>query len=163
MGELPIHLFGDRSLLEHHHHVIGLLRQRRNVQIDRTVAGIARRAEIDLVFVDRGAGQAHLLDKREQGTAERHQVLENVTPQERQRDLEKSLSGDVGVRHLAVGCNDDHGVRQRIEHRIGGRDCQERFGRIHAASLNAAPLPPSASNASARRRCTTAGSVAVST
>ena len=55
MGELAIHLVGDRALLQHHHHKVRLLRQRRDVQIDGAVAGIARRAEIDLVFIDCGA------------------------------------------------------------------------------------------------------------
>ena len=64
MGELAVHLVGDGALLQHHHDVVGLLRQRRDVQIDQPVAGIARRAEVDLVFVDGGAARAHLLDQR---------------------------------------------------------------------------------------------------
>ncbi len=75
MGELAVHLVGDRALLQHHDHMIRPLRQRRDMQIDQALAGIARRAEIDLVFVDRGAAPAHLLDEREQGAAERHEVL----------------------------------------------------------------------------------------
>ena len=74
MGELAVHLVGDRALLQHHDHVVRPLRQRRHVQVDQPLAGIARRAEIDLVFVDRGAARAHLLDERQQGAAERHQV-----------------------------------------------------------------------------------------
>ncbi len=133
------------------------------MQIDRTVAGIARGAEIDLVFVDRRTAGAHLLDEREQRTAEGNQFPKQVTAQQRQRYLEESLGGDVGVDHLAVGRDDDDRVRQRIEHRIGGRYRQERFSGAHAACLNAPLSPPNAPNASMRRRCTTAGSVAVST
>ena len=82
---------------------------------------------------------------------------EDVTPQQRQRYLEKSFGGHVGVRHLAVGGDDNDRERQCIEHRIGGRNRHERFGGIHAACLNAPLLPPSASNASTSRRCTDRG------
>ena len=78
MGELAVHLVGDGALLEHHHDVPGLLRNRCNVQVDETVAGHARRRQIDLVFVDRGSARAHLVDQSEQGTAERHEVAQHV-------------------------------------------------------------------------------------
>ena len=102
MRELAIHLVGDGALLQHHHDVVGLFRQRRDVQVDQPVAGIARRAEIDLVFVDRGAALAHLLDQRQQRTAERHQVAQQMPSQQRRRNLEKCFRGDVGVDHFAV-------------------------------------------------------------
>ena len=80
MRELTIHFVGDGALLQHHHDIVGLFRQRRDMQIDQPIAGIAWRAEIDLVFVDGGAALAHLLDQREQGAAERHQIAQQVPP-----------------------------------------------------------------------------------
>ena len=55
VGELAVHLVGDGALLQHHHDVVRPLRERRHMQVDDAVAGIARRAEVDLVFVDGGA------------------------------------------------------------------------------------------------------------
>ncbi len=132
MGQLTIHLVGDGALLQHHHHVVELLRQRRHVQVDEPVAGIARRSQIDLVFVDCGAARAHLLDQGEQGTAERHQVAQGLTPQQRQRNFEERFRRRIGIDHLAVRRHDDDGMRQRVEHRICGRDHQQRLGRTHA-------------------------------
>ena len=102
MRELAVHLVGDGALLQHHHHVVRPLRQRRDVQIHQPVAGIARRAEIDLVFVDRGAGCANLIDQCEQGTAERHQIAQQMAAQQRHRNLEESFRRHVGISHLAV-------------------------------------------------------------
>ena len=53
MGQLAIHLVGDGALLQHDDDVTGPLRHRRDMQVDHPLAGIARRAEIDLVLVDR--------------------------------------------------------------------------------------------------------------
>ncbi len=53
MGKLPIHLVGDGAFLKHHNDVPRMLAQRRDMQIDLTVAADARRSEIDLVFVHR--------------------------------------------------------------------------------------------------------------
>ena len=135
MRELAIHLVGDRALLQHHHHVVRPLRQRRDVQVDRAVAGIARRAEIDLVFVDRRAARAHLLDEGEQGTAERHQIAQQIAPQQRQRHLEKGLRRHVGVGHHAIGRHHDDRMRQCVEYRIGGGRCQHWLGGPHAGVL----------------------------
>ena len=65
-----------------------------------------------------GAGGAHLLDQSEQRTAERHQVAQQMAPQQRHRNLEEGFRRDVGVRHLAVGRHDDDGMRQRVEDRV---------------------------------------------
>ena len=89
MGELAVHLVGDGALLQHDHDVAGPLRHRRDVQVDEPFAGIARRAEIDLVFVHGGAAAAHLLDQREQRAAERHEVAQRVPAQQRHRDFEE--------------------------------------------------------------------------
>ena len=55
MRQLPVHLVGDGALLQHHDDMAGPLGQRRDVQIDLAVAADPRRAEIDLVLVDRRA------------------------------------------------------------------------------------------------------------
>ena len=47
--------------------------------------------EIDLVFVDRRAARAHLLDQREQRRAERHQIAQHVPAQQRHRGFEELL------------------------------------------------------------------------
>jgi hypothetical protein len=80
MGELAVHLVGDGPLLQHHDDEVRLLRQHRDMQVDQPVAGIAGRAEVDAIFVDGRAGAAHLLDQGEQGTAERHQVAQQMAP-----------------------------------------------------------------------------------
>ena len=74
MRELAVHLVGDGPLQQHHHHVVAALRHRRHVQVDDAFAGVARRAEIDPIFVDRGGPAADLLDQRQQRAAERHQI-----------------------------------------------------------------------------------------
>src|SRR5207244_13408118 len=61
MGELAVHLVGNRALLQHHYDMIRSLRQRRNVEIDQAFTGIARCAEIDLVLIDCSATTTHLL------------------------------------------------------------------------------------------------------
>ena len=52
MRQLPIHLVGDGALLKHDDDMARPLGQRRDVQVDLAIAADARRAEIDLVFVD---------------------------------------------------------------------------------------------------------------
>ena len=55
MGQLPVHLVGDGAFLQHHDDMAGPLGQRRDMQIDLAIAADPRRAQIDLVFVDRRA------------------------------------------------------------------------------------------------------------
>ena len=55
MGQLPVHLVGDGALLQHHHDMAGPFRERRDMQIDLAIAADPRRAQIDLVFIDRRA------------------------------------------------------------------------------------------------------------
>ena len=89
MGELAVHLVGDRAFLQHDDHVVRSLRQRRHVQVDEAFAGITRRAEIDLVLVDRRSARAHLVDERQQGASERHEVAQAMTAQQRQGGFEE--------------------------------------------------------------------------
>ena len=122
MGQLPVHLVGDGALLQHHDDVAGPLRQRRDVQIDLAVAADPGRAEIDLVFVDRRAARAHLIDQRQQRTAERHQFLQRLALQELGGNFEERFGGDIGVDDLAVGRDQQHRIGQRVQDRfaVGG-------------------------------------------
>ena len=45
-------------------------------KVDLAVAADPGRAEIDLIFVDRRAARAHLVDQRQQRAAERHQFFQ---------------------------------------------------------------------------------------
>jgi hypothetical protein len=155
MGELAIHLVGDGALLQHHDDMAGTLGERRNVQIDLAIAADARRAEIDLVLVDRRARGAHLIDQRQQGAAERHQLLQRLAPQELRGNLEEGFSRNVGIDDLAVGRDQQHGIGQGIEDGFAvGRQGTARLDeRSHAAALQA-----KSSKASPSERCTLAGS-----
>ena len=84
MGELAVHLVGDRALLQHDDHMVRPFRQWCHVQVDKALTGIARRAEMDLVLVDRRSARAHLFDERQQGASERHEVAQSMTAQKRQ-------------------------------------------------------------------------------
>ena len=81
MRELAVHFVGDGTLLEHDHDGLGLLGQWRDVQVHGALAGIAGRTEIDFVFVDGSTGRAHLVDERQQRTAERHELVQLVAAQ----------------------------------------------------------------------------------
>ena len=114
------------------------------------LAGIARRAEVDLVFVDGAAALAHLLDQRQQRAAERHEVAQRMPAQQRHRNIEEVLRGHVGVGDLAVRADHHDGMRQRIEHGFGAADGSGRVaasGQAHAATLHA-----KAAKDSSRRR-----------
>jgi hypothetical protein len=111
MGELSIHLVGDGALLQHHHNMAGTLGERRDMQIDLTIAADARRAEIDLVFVNRRTGGANLIDQRQQRTAEWHQFFQRLPAQELRRNLEKGFRSHIGVDDLAIGRDQDHRIR----------------------------------------------------
>ena len=64
MDELTIHLFGNGAFLQHHYDIIGSIRHRGHVQINKALTGIPWRPKIDPVFVDGGTSQSDLIDKR---------------------------------------------------------------------------------------------------
>ena len=118
--------------------MIRSLRQRSHIQVDQALAGIARRAEIDLVLVDRSTAAAHLLDEREQRAPERHELAEPVAAQQRQRGFEKGFCRCIGVGDPPIRRDHDHRVRQRVEHGVrgAGRKRRHRLVPAHAAFLS---------------------------
>ena len=79
-----------------------------------------------------------LVDQRKQRAAERHQVAERMAAQHRQRCLEEGFGRGIGVGHPAISRDHDDGVRQSVEHRIGGSRRQRRHGlqAAHAAAFS---------------------------
>ena len=143
MRELAIHLVGDRAFLQHDDHVVRPLRQGRHMQIDEAFAGITRRAEIDLVLVDRRSACAHLVDESQQGASKRHEVAQAMTAQERQGGFEKRFGGGIGIGHPAISRDHDDGMRQRVEHRVGGAG-RQRWHRLEPAHAAILAVPPNA-------------------
>ena len=90
--------------------------------------------KIDLVFVDRGAACAHLIDQRQQRAAERHQLAATCAAQKRQRSLEERFGCGIGIRDSSIGRDHDDRVRQCIEHGIRGAGGKRRHGHrpVHA-------------------------------
>ena len=82
MRQLPVHLVGDAALLQHHDDMARPLGNRSDMKIDLAVAAHPWRAEVHLVFVDRRAAGSNLIDQGQQGTAERHQLLQRLPLQE---------------------------------------------------------------------------------
>ncbi len=161
MGQLAIHLVGDGALLQHDDDMTGPLRHEGDVKVDRSLAGIARRAEVDLVFVDSPAALANLLDERQQRAAEGDEIAQGMPAQHHHRNIEEVLGGHVGVDDLAVRADHHDGVGQRIEHGFGAADGSGRVaasGQAHAATLHA-----KAAKDSSRRRSVSRRSGAVST
>jgi len=118
MGQLAIHLVGDRPLLEHHHDITGALGERGDVDVDDPLMAVAGRAEVDLVFIHRRMALAHLIHQRQQWAAEGHEFPQHVAAQDRDRGLEEGLGRRVAVDDHAAGGNAHHRVRQGVEDRI---------------------------------------------
>ena len=100
MGQLAIHLGGDRALLQHDDDAARPVEERRDLDVDEPLAE-ALGAEVDAVFVDRRVALADLLDQRQQWRAEGQQVLQQVAPHHRRADVEEGFRGHVGVDHAA--------------------------------------------------------------
>ena len=78
-------------------------------------AGDADQPYVPDQLQDGRAVPAHLLDQRQQGAPERHQVAQQVPAQMRQGNLEEGFRGDIGVGHFVVRRHDNDGMRQRVE------------------------------------------------
>ena len=115
MGQLPVYFIGNRPFLQHDQHPAVAVRQRGAMHIDAPVAVDARPAEVDAIFVDRGAALAHLLDQRHQRRAERQQAVELLADQYRLADLEERLGRGIGVDDHAVAPDRQNDAGQRLE------------------------------------------------
>ena len=84
-------------------------------------------------------GGDRLVDQRQQRTAERHELLQELTLQELRRHVEEGLCGHVGVDDFAVGGNQDDRIRQSVEDGIAIRRLYLAVlrGRRHAVPLHA--------------------------
>ena len=96
------------------------------------------------------AAVAHLLDQRQQRAAERHQIAQQLPPQQQHGDLEERLGRDIGVGDLAVGGDDHDRQRQRVEHRVGRCGASARLA-LQARVVHAG-APSKASKQTRRRR-----------
>ncbi|MGY3627179.1 hypothetical protein ACVWWI_004110 [Bradyrhizobium sp. USDA 3686] len=93
----------------------GPFRDGGNVQIDLAVPAHARRAQIDLVLVDRCIRRTHLVDQRQQGAAKRHQLFQRLPLQELRRDIEEGFGCDVGGDDFAVRPDHQHGIGKCVQ------------------------------------------------
>ena len=118
MCQLPVHLVGDGALLQHYDDMTGPLGERRHMKIHLAIAAYPRRAQIDLVLIDRRTAAAHLIDQRQQWTAERHKFLQRLTPQKLSRNLEERFRGHIRIDDLAVRRDQQHRIGQGIEYGI---------------------------------------------
>ena len=117
MGELAVDLVGHRALLQHDDDAARLFEAGRGVDVDDALGAVARRADVDAVFVDRRAALAHLLDQRQQRAAEGHEIGERVPAEHVGRGLEEGLGRRVGLGDACRRRRPADGMRQRVEQR----------------------------------------------
>ena len=106
MGELAVHLVGHGALLQHDDDVARPLRHGRDMQIDDAITRQSRRAEIDLVFVDRRT-RAGAPD-RSAPAADCRTARDRAAGAAAAAKAETSKNDfgrDVGIGDLAVGAN----------------------------------------------------------
>ena len=97
MGELALDHLRHAALLEHDQHASRHLGDRTAVEIDELRRLEAERAEIDAIFVDRGAVSLHLLDESDQRAAEGDDVGESAAAENAGAHLEEIFRCGVGV------------------------------------------------------------------
>ena len=118
MGELTLDHLRHAALLQHDQHAPGHLGERSAVEIDELRRLEAERAEIDAIFVDRGAVPLHLLDQRDQRAAEGDDVGESAAAQHAGAHLEEVFGGGVGVVDGKPLADDEQRMGQSAEQRI---------------------------------------------
>src|SRR5260370_14992042 len=134
-----MHWLGSCGALQYGQDRPGALRRGGAGKLDLAITGDPRRAEVNLVLVDRRAAAANLLDQRKQWTAKRHQFLQRLAPQKLSRNLEERFRGHIGVDDLPVRRDQQHRIRQGVENRFAvgwGRSAMFCNGG-HAAALPA--------------------------
>ncbi len=119
MGELALDHLRHAALLEHDQHTPRHLRNRAAIKIDELRRLEAEGAQIDAVFVDRGAVPLHLLHESDEGTAEGDHVGERAAAQNARAHLEEIFRGGVGIFDGKPLADDKKRVGQRTEQRVG--------------------------------------------
>ena len=103
MGELAIHLVGDRALLQHDDDMVGPLRQRRDMQVDQALAGIARRARSTLYSLTAAPRCRTCSISASSGLPNGTSSRSRCRRSSGSRGLEELFRRDIGVGDLAVG------------------------------------------------------------
>ena len=144
MGELALDHLRHAALLQHDHDAAGHLGDGSAIEIDQLRRIEAERAEIDAVFVDRGAVALHLLDQRDQRAAEGHHVDERATAQNPGAHLKEIFGCCVGVFDGMPLADDEQRMRQSAEQRVGldrlGWDDASQIGFFGRAAQAVYPL-----------------------
>ncbi len=120
MRHLPVDLVGHRPFLEHHHDEARKFRHRRNVEIDDLLDAEARRRHVDAVLVDRRTALAHLIDQRQQRTAEGNEAGQRVAGEHGRARAEKVLGIGIGEGDEPFRIDHDHRAADRVEHDMRG-------------------------------------------
>ena len=97
MGKLALDHLRHAALLEHDQDAAGYLRQRSAIEIDQLRRFETERAEVDGIFVDRGAVSLHLFDESDERAAEGDDVGEQALAQHARAHLEEIFGRGVGV------------------------------------------------------------------
>ena len=97
MRKLALDHLRHAALLQHDQHTPRHLGDRTAVEIDELRRLEPERAEIDAVFVDRGAVSLHLLDESDERAAEGDHVDEGAAAENAGAHLEEIFGCGVGV------------------------------------------------------------------
>ena len=118
MGELTLDHLRHAPLLQHDQHASRRLWHRAAVKIDELRRIETVRAEIDAVFVDVGFVALHLLDERDERTAEGDDVGELALAESRGAHLEEIFAGGVDVFDVQPLADQQHRMGQRAQQRL---------------------------------------------
>src|SRR3990170_388994 len=119
MGELALDHLRHAPLLEHDQHAPGHFRDRPAVEIDELRRLEAEGAQIDAIFVDRGAVPLHLLHESDERTAEGDHIGERAAAEHARAHLEEIFRGGVRVFDSEPLADDEKRMGQRAEQRLG--------------------------------------------
>ena len=100
MGQLTLNHLRHAALLQHDEDASLRFWQWTAIEVDELRRVETKRAEIDAIFVDRGAVTLHLIDQGEQRTAESDDIGEGATAQHTRAHLKKVFSGGVDIVNL---------------------------------------------------------------
>ena len=100
MGQLTLDHLRHAALLQHDEDTSLRLWQWTAIEVDELRRFETERAEIDAIFVDRGAVTLHLFDQSKQWTAESDDIGESAAAQHTRAHLKKVFSGGVDIVNL---------------------------------------------------------------